>query len=77
VANERDAAWVYNVEVDATERGKGYGRAILLAAEEELVRRGVTRLALNVFADNTVALRLYEDLGFRTTAQQMIKQLTG
>jgi ribosomal protein S18 acetylase RimI-like enzyme len=74
-ANNRDAAWVYDIEVAQDERGKGYGRAIMRAAEAELVARGVPRLALNVFAHNTVARRLYESLGFEVTAQRMIKKL--
>ena len=45
------------------------------AAEQELARRGVTRMALNVFAANTAAIQLYESLGYRVTAQQMAKQI--
>ena len=74
-ANGRDTAWVHEVLVDAGERGKGYGRAIMRAAEQELARRGVTRMALNVFAANTAAIQLYESLGYRVTAQQMAKQI--
>ena len=59
----RDAAWVCQVVVHAAERGKGYGRAIMRAAEEELTSRGVARVGLNVFTHNTVALGLYESLG--------------
>ena len=61
--------------IDAGERGKGYGRAIMRGAEEELVRRGVTRMALNVFAGNTAAIQLYESLGYRITSQQMAKRI--
>ena len=71
----RDAAWVCQVVVHAAERGKGYGRAIMRAAEEELTSRGVARVGLNVFTHNTVALGLYESLGFEVRAQQMVKSL--
>ena len=74
-ANGGDSAWVYQVLVDAGERGKGYGRAIMRAAEQELARRGMTRIALNVFAGNTAAIQLYESLGFRVTAQLMAKKI--
>jgi ribosomal protein S18 acetylase RimI-like enzyme len=70
-----DTAWVYNVQIDVEHRGKGYGRALMLAAEEELVRQGVSRLGLNVFGYNKPAVRLYESLGFEITAQQMAKPL--
>jgi ribosomal protein S18 acetylase RimI-like enzyme len=71
-----EAAWVYNVEVDESERGKGYGKAMMLAAERELVHRGVTKLGLNVFGSNKSAIGLYERLGYEVISQQMIKPLT-
>lgn len=75
-AGQRDMAWIYNIEVDPDHRGKGYGRALMRAAEVELVALGVTKLGLNVFGDNTVAMGLYASLGFRVTAQQMAKELS-
>ncbi|MGC9667473.1 N-acetyltransferase family protein [Planosporangium sp. 12N6] len=68
-----DTAWIYEITVDPEHRGNGHGRATMRAAEDELARRGVPRLALNVFGDNTAAIRLYESLGFRTTSMQMAK----
>lgn len=56
-----------SVEVHPAHQGVGVGRAIM----ERMVAwvrggrgSGVTRLELNVFADNTRAIRLYESLGF-------------
>ncbi|MFY1694176.1 GNAT family N-acetyltransferase [Solwaraspora sp. WMMA2101] len=68
-------AWIYDIEVDAAQRGNGYGRALLAAVEPLLAARGVTRLGLNVFADNPVARRLYESAGYAVTAQQMVKPI--
>ncbi|HEX6685584.1 MAG TPA: GNAT family N-acetyltransferase [Candidatus Limnocylindrales bacterium] len=70
-----DTAWVYNVEVSPEHRGKGYGRAIMLAAEEELRRRGVRKLGLNVFGSNKTAIALYDSLGYQVASQQMSKPL--
>jgi len=70
-----DSAWVYNVEVEPEHRGKGYGRALMRAAEAETTRRGVAKIGLNVFGGNDVAINLYESLGYRVTAQQMTKPL--
>lgn len=67
--------FVYGVEVSAAQRGKGYGRAIMLAAEEECRRRGYDALELNVFGDNTTAIALYDSLGYTVTSQQMRKSL--
>ncbi|MFG3498510.1 GNAT family N-acetyltransferase [Streptomyces sp. NPDC047928] len=60
-------AYVWDVAVAAEERGKGYGRALMLFAERVARDSGAHRLGLHVFADNTPALRLYESLGYRTT----------
>jgi ribosomal protein S18 acetylase RimI-like enzyme len=70
-----EMAWVYYVGVDPEHRAKGYGRALLVAAERELTRRGVPRLGLNVHGHNSVAIGLYQSLGFEVTAQQMAKRL--
>jgi ribosomal protein S18 acetylase RimI-like enzyme len=69
------AAWVYDIEIDEPYRGKGYGRALMEAAERELISRGVEKLALNVFAYNTPAVKLYESMGFEVMSQQMAKPL--
>jgi ribosomal protein S18 acetylase RimI-like enzyme len=71
-----DTAWVYNVEVDEAHRRKGYGEQLLLAAERELVQRGLKHIGLNVFGSNHGAIRLYERLGYNVISQQMAKPLT-
>ena len=73
--NGAQAGWIYDVEVDEAHRGKGYGREIMLLAERECRRRGLTSLRLNVFGPNTVARRLYESLGYEITSQNMAKHL--
>jgi ribosomal protein S18 acetylase RimI-like enzyme len=68
-------AWVFGVEVHPELRGNGYGRALMLAFEEEARARGFTRAGLNVFGDNLVARTLYESLGYQEIARQMSKDL--
>lgn len=72
---ERPQAWIYEIQVDEAHRRRGHGRALMLAAEDELRGRGVTRVGLNVFGHNPGARLLYESLGFETTSQQMSKAL--
>ncbi|GAA1518143.1 GNAT family N-acetyltransferase [Dactylosporangium maewongense] len=72
---DRAQAWIYEISVEEAHRRRGHGRALMLAAEEELRARGVTRVGLNVFGHNPGALRLYESLGFETTSRQMSKTL--
>ncbi len=69
------AAWIYDIEVNAEHRGKGYGRALLRAAEQEAARQGSQAIGLNVFGPNTVARRLYESSGYQVTAMNMRKEL--
>lgn len=68
-------AWIYDIEVAENHRGKGYGRAILHAAEQETLKNGVNSIGLNVFGTNTVARSLYESAGYEITAQQMQKKI--
>ncbi|MEV6928612.1 GNAT family N-acetyltransferase [Dactylosporangium sp. NPDC051485] len=74
-AEQHDQAWVYDVQVDPAHRRRGHGRALMLAAEEELKRRGVAKLGLNVFGHNPGARALYEELGYETMSVQMSKEL--
>jgi GNAT superfamily N-acetyltransferase len=60
-------AWVCAVEVTEQHRGHGHGRTLMLAAERECVAAGLRTLGLDVFADNTPAVRLYESLGYEVT----------
>ncbi|MFC4021115.1 GNAT family N-acetyltransferase [Micromonospora sp. GCM10011542] len=68
-------AWIHNIEVHPAHRGRGYARRMIQLIEAELARLGVPELGLNVFGTNTVAIGLYESLGFRVTAQQMAKRI--
>ncbi|MER7624118.1 GNAT family N-acetyltransferase [Streptomyces sp. NPDC126503] len=67
--------FVYEVEVAEDQRGRGYGRALMLLAERVAREAGETRLGLHVFAGNTPALRLYDSLGYRTTHVNSAKTL--
>ena len=65
--------WIYDIEVVQAQRGRGYGRALLQAAEREAQRRGGDSIALNVFGGNDVALGLYESSGYQVASIQMRK----
>lgn len=67
--------FVYLIHIAEAHRGRGYGKAAMLLAEEEARRRGIDRLALNVFGRNTVARRLYQSLGYDENAVAMSKAL--
>lgn len=69
------AWWVWYLEIDEEQRGKGYGRAAMELAETEAKAHGATELGLNVFGHNTVARSLYESLGYAPTTINMRKVL--
>lgn len=74
------SGWVYDIEVAQAVRGRGHGRAMMVAAEGRAREMGVDRLGLNVFAGNAAAIRLYESLGYvvterRPEGQNMTKAL--
>jgi ribosomal protein S18 acetylase RimI-like enzyme len=68
--------FVYDVEIDEAHRGRGLGRAAMLAAEQLVRESGAHEIGLNVFGFNEPAKRLYDSLGYRVIATQMTKTLT-
>ena len=56
-------------------RRHGYGRAMMVAAEDFCRGRGVVSIGLSVFGFNRGAQSLYEQMGFEVTATQMRKRL--
>jgi len=67
--------WIYDIHVEDTHRGRGYGREAMLLAEAEGRRRGLGRITLNVFGGNEVARSLYRSLGYSENAVIMSKSL--
>lgn len=64
VGHDGHRGWVYYVAVDPDHHNKGYGRAIMIAAEDWLRERGVEKLQLLVRADNTRVQAFYETLDY-------------
>ncbi len=64
VGHDGHRGWVYYVAVDPDQHKKGYGRAIMIAAENWLRDRGVEKLQLLVRADNTRVQAFYETLDY-------------
>ena len=68
-------AFIYFIGIDERGRGKGYGKAAMLALEAAVKQKGADHIDLNVFGDNSTAIRLYEGLGYQPTAINMRKEL--
>ena len=67
--------WLYDITIDPAERGRGYGRAAMLALEDEARRLGHGSLALNVWGGNAVARGLYRSLGYAEESVHMRKHV--
>jgi ribosomal protein S18 acetylase RimI-like enzyme len=68
ISTERPLAFVYDIEVDESQRRRGYGEAMMNAGAHWVRQRGHPALGLNVFAHNPGARALYDKLGYRVTA---------
>ncbi len=68
-------SYIYDIEVEESARGKGYGKALLREAELFAKNAGSPKMGLNVFGANTVARNLYTSSGYETVAIQMQKEL--
>ena len=63
---ERSAVGLYDLAVAPAHRGGGRGRALVQALLHWATEAGATSAYLQVRAQNTPALRLYESMGFTT-----------
>ena len=64
VGHDGHRGWVYYVSVDPDCSGKGFGRAIMQAAEDWVRQQGILKLQLLVRGDNTKVQAFYETLGY-------------
>jgi ribosomal protein S18 acetylase RimI-like enzyme len=67
--------FLYAIEIDEEHRGRGAGRAAMLAFEDEARALGYDLVKLNVFGGNAPARRLYDSLGYAEVAVEMMKRL--
>lgn len=58
-------ARLYSLAIDQTVRGRGIGRRLLSALEEEAADLGRLHMRLEVATDNESAIRLYDSTGYR------------
>ncbi len=67
--------YVSEVFVDQNQRGKGIGKALLLAGTQWFRERGAKRLELNVVAHNDGAALFYEKMGWTRELIQMVSMI--
>jgi len=69
------ALFIYDIVIDADQRGLGYGRAAMEALEPLARSLGYDRIQLHVFGHNAVARKLYTSVGYVETDVQMEKRI--
>jgi len=67
--------WIWDVLIEAEQRGRGLGRQAMLLGEDYARAQGAHTIGLNVFAFNGSARGLYESLGYEPTSMRMRKRL--
>jgi ribosomal protein S18 acetylase RimI-like enzyme len=72
----RPGAYIYDMEIEASHRGLGLGRAAMVEAESIVVGSGFDRISLNVLGPNMTAKRLYDSLDYQVVATRMTKSLS-
>lgn len=74
-SDDAGAWWIWDIVIDADQRGRGLGRTAMLLGEEYAKAQGAHTLGLSVFGFNTGARGLYESLGYETTSVKMRKRI--
>jgi ribosomal protein S18 acetylase RimI-like enzyme len=74
-SDDPDPGYVWDVIIAESRRGRGYGRAAMIAAEQFVAQQGKARISLQVAAWNDVARHLYESMGYRVVMTTMSKVL--
>ena len=67
--------WLWELEIDDANRGRGIGTRVIALVEAEVSRLGGTAVGLSVFDHNPAARRLYDRLGYRAVSTSMRKIL--
>jgi ribosomal protein S18 acetylase RimI-like enzyme len=75
VGEDGHRGWVYYVAIALERQRSGFGRIMMQAAEDWLIKRGVWKVQLLVRADNAKVARFYEQLGYRDTQSVCLQKI--
>lgn len=71
----KQEAFLYEISLYEEWRGRGLGKAVMAAMEQQAKELGAKSVGLHVFGHNQRALRLYEKSGYQATDINMKKYL--
>jgi ribosomal protein S18 acetylase RimI-like enzyme len=74
LAREEGFLHLARIIVNPSKRAMGYGRMLCNALLQIASQKGCRKISLNVYRDNTNALKLYENLGFQEIAEKSSKE---
>ena len=74
LAKENGYLHLARIIIDPSKRAMGYGRLLCNELLKIASQKGYHKISLNVYRDNTIALKLYENLGFRGIAEKSSKE---
>ena len=67
--------FLWDIAIAPPFRGRGYGRAALVALDQVALELGYDSIRLHVFGDNQIARNLYRSTGYAETDVTMVKRL--
>ena len=70
-------AELFAIYLDPQRIGQGFGRLLMLAAEQDMTEQTYEEAILWVFADNTHARRFYEQAGWSTDGAIKVEEIGG
>jgi GNAT superfamily N-acetyltransferase len=73
----RHGIWLEDLHVDESQRGRGYGKALIASLAELCIERGYTRLEWTVLDWNTPAVAFYRSIGAEPMSDWTTQRLTG
>lgn len=73
----RHGIWLEDLYVDDSQRGRGYGKALIASLAAECVERGYSRLEWTVLDWNTPAIDFYRAIGANPMSEWTTQRLVG
>lgn len=74
-AADNRKAFIFDIVVNESERGKKFGEKALGLLENEVKKLGLSHIGLHVFGHNLIARKLYEKMGYEITNLNLEKKL--
>lgn len=75
ILKERKYGYIEEMIVKESFRGKGIGKKLLDYATEDFKSKDLKEIEINVWENNEIGLRFYEEQGFKTIRRRMKKEI--